>query len=85
MTSHGAPENDDCYGASARQKSSSSARSGPLMTSGNPVFWSKTPAFRMTLPTVRFADIRARDRGDNEPWSRGAGEGARDRPGAGGR
>ena len=44
MTSHGAPENDDCYGASARQKSSSSARSGPLMTSGNPVFWSKTPA-----------------------------------------
>ena len=42
MTSHGAPENDDCYGASARQKSSSSARSGPLTTSGNPVFWSKT-------------------------------------------
>jgi hypothetical protein len=37
-----AEEVDRCYGASARQKSSSSARSGPLRTSGNPVSLSKT-------------------------------------------
>jgi hypothetical protein len=35
-------EEVDRYGASARQKSSSSARSGPLRTSGNPVSLSKT-------------------------------------------
>ena len=38
-----AEEVDRCYGASARQKLfASSARSGPLRTSGNPVSLSKT-------------------------------------------